>query len=175
MSCKRGYLWMALVWVMIPFTLAAGLPRMQCRCAAAKGLMYCECCFPKSSHDESRGSDASESDQPLRDCCRHKHAGDESNRPTAAKTLVVSGSSSHCPICPQMTDHRPGSCCNWTSAVLTAPTDSVKPSVPTDVMHWNIILCDDAHSILASFTQHESASMFLPQIDRLTVSQHLVI
>lgn len=176
MSGKPGYLWTALVWVLIPFTMAAGLPRMHCRCAAAKGLMFCECCFPKSSSDESNGSDASDSDLPVRNCCRHKEVADESNRQTVAdKSLVATQSNSDCPICPQVTERRPGSCCNWTSAVLTAPTDSVTPSVPDALVHWDIILCEDAPSILASFAQYDSTTTLLPQLDRLTVSQHLVI
>ncbi len=158
------------MWAMMPFTLAAGLPRMQCRCAAAKGVMFCECCF-QSSRDESN-----DSDHLIRNCCRHKHVIEESNHPTVgAKSLVATQSSSDCPICPQMTDRRPGSCCHWISAVLTAPTAGVTPAVPTDVVHWEIILCDDAPSILASFAQYDSASTFLPQLDRLAVFQHLVI
>jgi hypothetical protein len=74
-----------------------------------------------------------------------------------------------------VTDRRPGNCCDWTSAVLTAPTEGVTPSVPTDVVHWDIILCDEAPSILASFAQHEGTNTYLPQLDRLSVFQHLVI
>lgn len=175
MSGRRGYLWTALVWVLIPFTMAAGLPRMHCRCAAAKGLMFCECCFLKSNSDKSNGRDTSNSEHPLRDCCHQEHTADESNSTNAAAKLVATQSSSDCPICPQMIDRHPGRCCNWTSAVLTTPTDGVKPPVPADVVHWDIVICDDTPSSLASFTQRETASTFLPQLDRLTVSQHLVI
>lgn len=164
MSGRRGYLWAVLVWVLIPFTMAAGLPRMRCRCAAAKGLMFCECCFRKSN-----------SEHPLRDCCHQEHTADESSSTNGAAKPVATQSSSDCPICPQMIDRHPGSCCNWTSAVLTTPTDGVKPPVPTDVVHWDILPCDDTSSSLASFTQRETASTFLPQLDRLSVSQHLVI
>lgn len=170
MSGKRSYLWSALVWVLIPFTMAAGLPRMECRCAAAKGLVFCECCF------KSNGNESSDSDQPARECCGHNQAGAESNDPTAVpKSSLAAHSSSDCPICPQVTDRRPSNCCNWTSAVLAAPAGVVMPAVPTDVVYSDIILSDRACSVLASLAQHDNTSTFWPQLDRLTVFQHLVI
>ena len=47
MNAVRQILWKVLVVGMIPFILGAGLPQMECKCAAAKGQLFCECCFRK--------------------------------------------------------------------------------------------------------------------------------
>ena len=151
---------------MIPFTLAASLPRMHCRCAAARGLICCECCF------QSRPDESSSSDQPVRKCCHHKQFKQEQ---VVVEPLVAASSNLDCPICPQITDPKGGNCCSWTSAVLSAPGEGVTPAVPTDVMNWDIPQCDDSASILASLAQHDIASDCLPPLDRIAVFQHLVI
>ena len=47
MSSIRQILRKLLVVGMIPFILGAGLPQMECKCAATKGQLFCECCFRK--------------------------------------------------------------------------------------------------------------------------------
>lgn len=163
---KHDYVWRALVWVMIPFTLAASLPRMHCRCAAARGLICCECCF------QSGSDELSSSGPPVSKCCCHKQFKEEQ---AVLKPLVAASSHSDCPICPQITDPKGGSCCSWTSAVLSAPGESVTPAVPTDVLNWGFPLDGDTASVLASLAQHDMASHGLPPLDRITVFQHLVI
>lgn len=161
---KRNFVWRALVWVMIPFTLAASLPRMHCRCAEAQGLLFCDCCF------RSTVTDPSHSSTPPRNCCHVKKSD-------ARRLVVPSVTSSRpdCPTCVQMPAPKTVSCCSWTAAVLTAPGEGVTPAVPTDTVAWDMILCDEMPCVLASFTPHSAASALLPQIDRITVFQHLVI
>ena len=161
---KRDFVWRALVWAMIPFTLAACLPRMHCRCAEAQGLMFCECCF------RSTVADPNHSVSPERNCC---HTRKLDSQRVSAPTVTVSHSD--CPTCVQMPAPKTGSCCSWTAAVLTAPAEGVTPAVPTDTVAWEMILCDEMPSVLASFAPHGNASALLPQIDRITVFQHWVI
>ncbi len=161
---KRDFIWRALVWVMIPFTLAAGLPRMHCRCAAAQGLMFCDCCFRSTVVDPNHSA------PPKRNCC---HTEKPASGRVIAPTVTVSHS--HCLTCVQMPAPKTGSCCSWTAAVLTVPGEGVTPAVPTDTAAWEMILCDEVPSVLASFAPHGNASALLPQIDRITVFQHLVI
>lgn len=154
------------MWAMIPFTLAAGLPRMHCRCAEARGLMFCECCFRTRS---VQSSDLASLD---RDCCHQMRLEPDQitvHAPTATQ------SNSDLKTCAQIADRPMGNCCSWVPAVLAAPTESVASSFPWDLLYWETILCDDSPSILASFVQHDSARALLPQLDRITVYQHLVI
>lgn len=157
------YFWKALVWAMIPFTLAASLPRMYCRCAQAQGLIFCECCFRKP---QAKSNDSA---NDVRKCCRHQEAATVE----AADKSTESGSD--CPKCIRLTTPRKGNCCNWVTPVLTSPTEGVSLPVAIDVSSWDIIICDDAATALASFTPHGNTSLFLPQLDRITVFQHLVI
>lgn len=161
---KRDIAWRALVWVMIPFTLAASLPRMHCRCAAAQGLLFCDCCF------QSRVADPGHSSKPKRNCCHAKES-----HAKRVVTPTVASSQPDCPTCVHMPARKTGSCCSWTAAVLTAPGEGVTPAVPTDTVAWDMIQCDEMPSVLACFTPHSAASALLPQIDRITVFQHLVI
>lgn len=163
---KHTFVWKALVWVIMPFTLVTGLPRMHCRCAEARGLLFCECCFRTSS---VRSNDSASLD---RDCC-HQMRGKPDQITVHAPMATQSNSDSK--TCAGVANRPTGNCCSWVPAVLTAPTESVTSSFPGDLLYWEMILCDDSPSILASFAQHDSARTFLPQLDRITVYQHLVI
>ncbi len=154
------------MWAMIPFTLAAGLPRMHCRCAEARGLVFCECCFRTSS---VQSNDSALLD---RECCHQMRV--YPGQITIHAPIAIQ-SSSDSETCAQIADRPTGNCCSWVPAVLTAPTESVTPSFPGDHLYWEMILYDDSPSILASFVQHDSARACLPQLDRITVYQHLVI
>jgi hypothetical protein len=44
MSSKLSSIWKLLIWVMIPFTLAASFPRSACRCAMQNGCLMQGCC-----------------------------------------------------------------------------------------------------------------------------------
>lgn len=162
----RKYVWKALVWVMIPFTLVAGLPRMHCHCAQAEGLLFGRCCF------ESYSSNSTGSVVPTRHCCCRKAASTDDS---ASQASAGHGSAGECSLCTKTRHQKTGNCCSWRSAVLTGPSEGVLPSVPMDVVAWNAPVCNEVAAILGGFAPHRNASVFLPQIDRLTVSQHLVI
>ncbi len=160
---KRDYIWKALVWVMIPFTLAASAPQMHCPCAEAQGLRFCECCYRNvrlKSLDEQ---------PPKRSCCKQQHE-EQAGSQTACESCNSGNSAAT-----QVSDGKSRNCCIWSSAVLSAPGQSASPPTPCDVVVWGMPPCCDVQPTLVSFAQHDSALTLLPQLDRLSVFQHLVI
>jgi hypothetical protein len=151
---KHKYLWKVLVWAMIPFTLAASLPRMHCRCAQAQGLMFCDCCFSGAREN------VSESATPVRKCCRHKSARQHD---AGTKAVTTIQSSSACPTCTQMTAPAKGNCCSWNAAVLAAPSEGVGPSIALDLIAWDMTVCDDSPSVMAGSVWRSFDSVFLPR------------
>lgn len=161
---RRKYVWKALVWVMIPLTLVTAFPRMHCNIARAQGKMFAPCCFEKDPTAKDSGS---------RRCCCQRG---EQSKESASKTAGANSSDTQCLKCDQLSGgKKKGNCCGWTSAILSAPSAGVTPSVPLDFPAWDMILCDDAASVLATYAPHGNASALLPQMARLAVSQHLVI
>lgn len=163
---KHDHVWRALVWAMMPLTLAAGLPRMHCRCAEAQGLTSSKCCF-RGDRNESTNAD-----RPVRECCQHKqlkldHVEDESQ--------PVVESHTDCPTCCQLSVPPNGNCCSWTPAILSALGQGIRQIVSMNVFDWELVSCGDATSMLAHSAQHQKGNTFLPQLDRITVFQHLVI
>ena len=95
MTSAVGIFRAACVWAMIPLTLASGLPQMHCRCAEARGMRLCECCFavPETTADTD-----------VRPCCR------------AHQAEVARGQRSEpsaCPTCGQIATRTSGKCCYW--------------------------------------------------------------
>lgn len=163
MTAVRQILWKVLTVGMIPFILGAGLPQMQCQCAAAKGQRWCECCFRKP--DDSTNS-------ALKPCCR-RHLAKQ----------VVSGAcereSSGCPTCPQFRNPKTGSCCS----VKQSETPTLaKPIAVSEfdvaVLCLPLIVCD-WHVPASPPTSREAVwsrdgCVILP-IDRVIVFERLVI
>lgn len=99
MSSGRRSLSNALVWALVPFILGAGLPQMQCRCAAAKGQRWSECCFQK--RDESKRVE-SQSEKP---CCHRRLAK------LKGESLPTMRSASGGQMCQSVVCSKAGSCC----------------------------------------------------------------
>lgn len=154
------------MWAMMPLTLAASLPQMHCRLAETQGQRFCECCFQRYRNETSSSSDS------IHKCCQHKRLKQDNDLTESPVTVEPTSNS---PTCGQMSDPKSGNCCSWTSAVLSAPGAGVTPSAPTDTVNWEMTICDDTPSILARFARHHRANPILPQLDRITVFQHLVI
>lgn len=161
MSPVRQILWKLLVVGMIPFILGAGLPQMECRCAAAKGQRWCECCFRKPA--ESKPSKT-----PLKACCQRQLA-----LQSEAKT-----SASACPTCHQFTNSQTGSCCSLKQN--DAPTLSAMVDVPNlDVaLMWLPLAPADLQTAIAATTARQgflSRASLIPPVDRVIVFEHLLI
>lgn len=166
MNSVRQILWKVLVVGMIPFILGAGLPRMQCRCAAAKGQLYCECCFRKPS-------DSSADDASLKSCCR-RHLVSQAESPEQ-----YMGPSSDCPTCPQFKNLKTGSCCSF--KLLDAPTltKQVKVSEVNVATLWLPLIVSDWQTPTLTLTAREDAwsrvCCQIPPLDRVIVFERLVI
>ena len=166
MSPIRQILWKLLVVGMIPFILGAGLPQMECRCAAAKGQLWCECCFRKS--DESHPTKSS-----LKACCQRRLA-----LQNETKSVVARESASGCPTCQQFTNPKTGSCCSLKQA--DAPTLSKLVDVPDlDVMLlWLPLASADPQAFVTTANVgHDflSRACLIPPVDRVIVFEHLLI
>ncbi len=103
MNSVRQVLWKSLIVGMIPFILGAGLPQRECRCAAAKGQRWSECCF-RTREETPAGNSL------VKPCCRRHWATDRKE----------SSASHDCPTCPQFRNPKSGSCCQLT--LTKAPT-----------------------------------------------------
>ncbi len=167
MNSVRQILWKVLVVGMIPFILGAGLPQMECKCAAAKGQLFCECCFQKP--DESRPKDST-----LKPCCRQRLASQERSQATREVE-----STSDCLTCQQFRNPNTGTCC-WLKQIV-APT----LTKPIDVSGFDIatlwlplIVSDWQASMNSLTTRQEDWSCVCcerPPLDRVIVFEHLVI
>ena len=165
MNSIRQILWKLLVVGMIPFILGAGLPQMECRCAAAKGQRWCECCFRKPT-------DSQPSNSSLKACCQRRLAESKES-----KSVVAQGTPSDCPTCQQFRNPKTGSCCSLKQA--DAPTLSELVDAPNvDVaMLWLSPIVADLQSVATMNACHDvmSRECLIPPLDRVIVFEHLVI
>lgn len=165
MSPIRQILWKLLVVGMIPFILGAGLPQMECRCAAAKGQFFCECCFRKP--DKSQPTES-----PLKACCQRRLA--LRNEP---KSFVAREPASGCATCQPSTNPKTESCCSLKLA--DAPTLSKLVDVPNlDVaLLWLPMVSVDLQALMTTNTSHDllSRACLIPPVDRVIVFEHLLI
>ena len=167
MNAVRKSLWKVLVVGMIPFILGAGLPQMECKCAAAKGQLFCECCFRKP--DESRPKDSS-----LKPCCRQQLASQEESQ-----AKQETGPSSDCPTCQQFRNPKTGSCCSLKQVAAPTLTKQIDVSEFHVAMLWLPLIVGDWQAPVISLTVREAAwsraGCEIPPLDRVIVFEHLVI
>jgi hypothetical protein len=98
MNVHNSWLWKALVWVLLPFTLGAGLPHWECLCAARKGLSHCERCrggklFRSCCSGQSCCSVRQNQSSPpaAHACCRDQSRNDRATQTTCVKNPVSGG------------------------------------------------------------------------------------
>jgi len=162
MTSGRRTIWHALVWVLIPFTLGAGFPQMQCRFAAASGQRWCRCCFPKPGESPTAKPTQEKS------CCLQRLA--KVNREPSTSQETAAG----CQTCQRHANPKSGICCDLKS--FDAPTLSKQVQPPaidiTFIGLPNVALrstlasqCDD---LLAGHVSR-------PTMDRVVVFAHLLI
>lgn len=166
MNPIRQFLWKMLVVGMIPFILGAGLPQMECRCAAAKGQRWCECCFLNPRESQPTRS-------PQKACCHRRLAAASASKSVTAQKLASS-----CPTCHQFRNPNTGSCCSLKQADAPTLTKLVEMSDSSVSPQWLPLASDDLQALvmqtnmnLAAFSR---ASLTLP-IDRVIVFEHLLI
>ena len=167
MNAVRQILWKVLVVGMIPFILGAGLPQMECKCAAAKGQLFCECCFRKPG--ESRTDDSS-----LKPCCRQHLAAQKESQATRQV-----GPSSECPTCQQFRSPKTGSCCSLKQIKAPTLTKQIDVSEFNVATLWLPMIVNDWQAPTISLTVREAAwsraCCEIPPLDRVIVFEHLVI
>lgn len=162
MSSGRQTLWNALVWALIPFTLGAGLPQMQCRCAAAKGQRWSECCF--QNRDELKPAETT-NDRP---CCQRRSAKLKEGSSPSMK--AVSG----CQTCQSLLNSKSGSCCDLKRS--EAPTLNKPFELPGVVVSF-VGLPPVEWRLASIFRREEVWSGHLERstFDRVVVFAHLLI
>ena len=163
MNSVRQILWKVLVVGMIPFILGAGLPQMECKCAAAKGQLFCECCFRKPGESGTKGSS-------LKPCCRlHK----------ASQATRAIGPSSDCPTCQQFRNSNTGSCCSLKQIAAPTLAKQIDLSEFSAASNWLPLIAGDWQPPAISLTAREDAwsrvISEIPPLDRVIVFEHLVI
>ena len=171
MNPVRQILWKLLVVGMIPFILGAGLPQMECRCAAAKGQRYCECCFRKPG--QSRPSNL-----PLKPCCQRQLASQDKSGTNGTQQSADVGPSAGCPTCHQFRNPKTGSCC--TLKLAEAPTLSKEVNVSEfDVapLWMPLLVCDWQAPLLTTIVLHNELTREFqrPPLDRVIVFEHFLI
>ena len=162
MSSGRRTFWNALVWALIPFTLGAGFPQMQCRCAAAKGQRWCECCFQKPN--ESQPAEST-NEKP---CCQRRLAKFKVESSPAVKAA------SGCQTCQSLADPKTGSCCDLKSSDAPTLSKQVEPLVfdvsfiglPT--VEWRLVSASQRDEVWSRHLER-------PTLDRVVVFAHLLI
>lgn len=164
MKSVRQILWRLLVVGMIPFILGAGLPQMECKCAAAKGQRYCECCFRTPGETPSDKSS-------WKPCCRH-HAASQAGSHEVASTQ-------DCPTCPQFRNPKTGSCCKLKLTDVPTLTQQVEVSDFHVAPVWlPLILCDWQVPVISLTAREDAWSRVcceIPPLDRVIVFEHLTI
>ena len=167
MNPVRQILWNVLVVGMIPFILGAGLPQMECQCAAAKGQLFSECCFRKSSKSHSE-------DSPMKPCCQQRLASQQESQ--ATRETVPS---SDCSTCQQFRNPKTGSCCSLKHADAPTLTKQIDVSEFNVATLWlPMIVCDWQASTISLTVREDAWSRVcceIPPLDRVIVFEHLVI
>ena len=162
MSSGRRTFWNALVWALIPFTLGAGLPQLQRRCAAAKGERWSECCFQKTGDSTPVDSNC---EVP---CCQRRLAKLKGESSPSKKI-----SAGH-QTCQSLVNPLTGNCCDLKSS--DAPTLSSQidlPAIDVSFIGLPILECRNASN---SWRQDVlSRVLERPKIDRVDFLGHLLI
>lgn len=162
MTSGRRTLWNALVWALIPFTLGAGLPQMQCRCAAAKGQRWCECCFQKPNELPPAEST---SEKP---CCQRRLAK------LKGESLPSMKAASGCQTCHSLADSKTGSCCDLKSS--DAPMLSKQVELPaSDVSFIGLPAIEWRLASVSCCDAVWPGQLERPTLDRVVVFAHLLI
>ena len=168
MNSVRQILWKVLVVGMIPFILGAGLPQMECKCAAAKGQRYCECCFRKPGETPSDKSS-------LKPCCRHQTASQDGSRPAVREVA----STQDCPTCHQFRNPKTGSCCKLKLGEAPTLSKQVEVSDFDVATLWLPLIVCDWQAPVISLTAREAAWSRVccerPPLDRVIVFERMVI
>jgi hypothetical protein len=168
MPVIRQILWKVLVVGMVPFILGAGLPQMDCRCAAAKGQRWCECCFRKPTESPPVKSSR-------KSCCQRQLASQ--NEAASQRKVGEQGQAPGCPTCHQFANPKTGSCCSLKQA--EAPTLSKLADVPdlNVALLWLPLLPNESPVPVTSKARHEllSRACQMPSLDRVIVFEHLLI
>ncbi len=167
MNSVRQILWKVFVVAMIPFILGAGLPQMECQCAAAKGQLFSECCFREPV--ESRSEDSL-----MKSCCR-QHSASPEKAHKARKTGPTSG----CPACQQFRNLKTGNCCSLKQATAPTLTKPIDVSEFDAVTLWLPLIAGDWQASVISLTAQQAGWSRVcgerPPLDRVIVFEHLVI
>lgn len=160
MNSGRRTLWSALVWVLIPFTVGAGFPQMQCRCAAAKGQRWCECCFQKPSESPPESTQ----EKP---CCQRRLAKLKQDSSPFMK------SASGCQTCQSHANPTTGSCCELKS--FDAPTLSKQIDPPAiDVNFIGLRVIEWRPSAVALRADLSPRDFARPTLDRVVFAHWLI-
>lgn len=165
MTSVRQILWKLLVVGMIPFILGAGFPQMECRCAAAKGQRWCECCFIKPEPLRSGSTGKA--------CCQRRLMAERESKGVASLTAATG-----CPTCHQFRDPKTGSCCSLKQT--DAPTLSNVIDAPnfSGVWIWLPVTSDDLSVALSKTALNRDVferATRIPPLDRVVVFEHLLI
>ncbi len=168
MNSGRQILWKVLVAGMIPFILGAGLPQMECKCAAANGQLFCECCFRKS--DESRSEESSS-----KACCRKNSTSQSGLQKASSEPSSASG----CTTCHKFKNPKTGSCCSLKQVAAPTLSKQVEVSQFDVLAMWLPLLVGDCPAAANPLTAREHARSRVccesPPLDRVIVFEHLVI
>lgn len=162
MSSGRRTFWNALVWALVPFILGAGLPQMQCRCAAAKGQRWCDCCFQKPSTPAPAESTSEKA------CCQRRLAKLKGEKLPSLKAATG------CQTCQSHANPKTGSCCELKSSDAATLSKQVEPpafnmsfiGLPT--IAWRQALTSRRDDVLSGHLRR-------PTLDRVVVFAHLLI
>lgn len=161
MNSGRRTLWIALVWVLIPFTLGAGLPQIQCRCAAAKGQRWCECCFQNPSKSQPETS-------PEKPCCQRRLA--KLKQESSPSIKAAAG----CQTCQVSVNPTTGSCCDLKGS--DAPPLSKQVNLPAfDVSFIGLPSPKRRTFAVASRGNSPSHEFAHRTLDRVVVFAHWLI
>ena len=168
MNSVRQILWKVLVVGMIPFILGAGFPQMECKCAAAKGQRYCECCFRKPGETPFDKSS-------LKPCCRHQTASQDGSRPAVREVA----STQDCPTCQQFRNPKTGSCCKLKLGEAPTLSKQIEVSDFDVATLWLPLIVCDWQAPVISLTAREAAWSRVccerPPLDRVIVFERMVI
>lgn len=162
MSSGRRTFWNALVWAFVPFILGAGLPQMQCRCAAAKGQRWCECCFQKPVAPQPAKP------APDKPCCQRRMAKLKNEQSPAVK------SAAGCQTCRSPTNPTTGSCCDLKSSEAPTLCKQIEP-LACDVSFIGRPAIAWQPTSISRGSEVSLGQLERPTLDRVVVFAHLLI
>ncbi|RLT08051.1 MAG: hypothetical protein DWI21_08605 [Planctomycetota bacterium] len=162
MSSGRRTLWNALVWALVPFILGAGLPQMQCRCAAAKGQRWCECCFQKPS---ALVPTDSKNEKP---CCQRRMANIKDEKLPSPKAAAG------CQTCRSHANSTTGSCCDLKGSEALTLSKQIEPPA-CDVSFIGRPAIEWQQAAISRSAEVWPRQFERPTLDRVVVFAHLLI